>query len=553
MVKKGLARGKTVKARVILKSRSLLTRSPSPRISQFLVDAVVITAGWGTAIVLTNITEEFKRSTGRSLVMTVVATVTTLAILERRGLYAGRPTLPRTDEISRVFTSVLGGASAIAVAAAFLDWHIGAWEIVLGWVLVFAARVLARGLSRALAIEIPWAAKPESVVVVGTGHEARELADLIIDHPESRFVLAGVIGNLAVAERSGLVEHWIGPSGRLIELMHQHNATGAIVTATGFRGSQFRSITKELFQAGYDVHLTTGVSHLGEGRFDVRSLAHEPLVVMERNYVKRSHLIAKRVIDMAGGSLLLILASPIMALAAVLIWIEDRGPVLYSAPRAGRRGDFFQMYKFRSMVTNADQLKTKVRQQNERTGPLFKMSNDPRVTRVGRFIRETSIDELPQLINVVRGDMSLVGPRPALPEEEAAFDDELRDRFVVRPGITGLWQVEARSNAAFNAYRRLDLHYVENWTFGLDLRILLATAEQVIVTLVLFPLRFLRLGTQVDGVIANPQPEHRGRGDEVINGQAINSQAINGQVVADVRHQAGAHLTTVDVNVVTDA
>jgi hypothetical protein len=135
---------------------------------------------------------------------------------------------------------------------------------------------------------------------------------------------------------------------------------------------------------------------------------------------------------------------------------------------------------------------------------LFKISDDPRITRVGRFIRETSIDELPQLFNVLKGDMSLVGPRPALPEEEAAFDEELRERFKVRPGITGLWQVEARSNAAFNAYRRLDLHYVENWNIGLDIRILLATAEQIVVTLALLPLRLLRRrssAARIDGVV----------------------------------------------------
>ena len=164
------------------------------------------------------------------------------------------------------------------------------------------------------------------------------------------------------------------------------------------------------------------------------------------------------------------------------------------------------MYKFRSMVTNADELKKKMEAENERTGPLFKMSNDPRITRIGKIIRETSIDELPQLLNVLKGDMSLVGPRPALPEEEAVFDEELRDRFEVRPGITGLWQVEARSNAAFNAYRRLDLHYVENFTLWLDLRILLATAEQVAVSLALAPLRLLRRGAGTDGIAASPAP-----------------------------------------------
>ena len=478
-------------------------RSPNPRLSQFLTDAAVVAAGWATALVLTNITAEATRSTKRSLVMAIVAIVTTLGVMERRGLYAGRPTLPRTDEISRVFTSVLAGASAVAVAAAFLDWHIGAWELVLGWAIVFAARMFARGLVRALAAEIPGTSNPETVVIVGTGHEARELADLIADHPESSLTLAGVIGNLAVAERSGLVDRWIGPTERLVDLMRQHDATGAIVTATGFRGTQFRSINKELFQSGYDVHLTTGVSRMGEGRFAVRSLCHEPLVVMERAPMMHGHYWMKRVIDIVGGTIALLLASPVMFITALLIWLQDRGPVLYTAPRAGRRGQFFPMYKFRSMVANADQLKQDIREDNERTGPLFKISNDPRITRVGQFIRETSIDELPQLINVLRGDMSLVGPRPALPEEEAAFDEELRDRFEVRPGITGLWQVEARSNSAFNAYRRLDLHYVENWNLALDLRILLATGEQVVTTLALLPLRLIRRGTQTDG-IASP-------------------------------------------------
>ena len=493
-----------------------MTRVLNPRVSQALVDATVVATGWTTALVLTNITDEFKRSNNRSLVMAVIALLTTLVIMQRRGLYAGRPTLPRTEEISRVFTSALAGASAVAVAAAFLDWHIGAWEIVLGWFLVFAGRMLVRGMARALMAEIPGAAMPESIVIVGTGDEARELAELIADHPESQFVVAGVIGNLSVAEKNGLLDLWIGPTERMIELMHQQGASGAIVTATGFRGDQFRSISKELFQAGHDVHISTGISRMGEGRFDVRSLAHEPLVVMERNSIHRHHRRLKRVIDLVGATVVLVLASPIMILTALLIWIEDRGPLFYTAPRAGRDGEFFSMYKFRSMVTDAEAQKQSMRKKNERTGPLFKISDDPRITRVGRFIRESSIDELPQLLNVLRGEMSLVGPRPALPEEEAAFDDELRDRFEVRPGITGLWQVEARSNAAFNAYRRLDLHYVENWNLALDLRILLATGEQIVVSLalLLLPLGLIRSRVQTDGITPAAGRERRGRGDD---------------------------------------
>ena len=514
-------------------------RVPAPSSVQFIVDLLTVTIGWGLVLVASNITEEFVRSNRRSVALTLTAAAVTLLIMERRGLYEGRPTLPRTEEISRVFVSVVGGAASVAVASAFLDWHIGAWELAIGGFGVFIGRTLLRGLLRSLGTELPSTTAPERVVVVGAGYEAKELAELIIDHPEARFELGGIVGNLSVAERNGLADLWIGPTGRLIELMHQHEVTGAIVTATGFRSQQFRNITKELFGSGYDVHLTTGVSRMWEGRFDVRSLAHEPLIVMGRNDPPSWQHFAKRVMDIVGASLAILIFSPIMILAALAIKIEDRGAVSYTARRVGRKGHFFEMHKLRSMVPNADQLRKEMEEQNERTGPLFKVSNDPRITRVGKIIRETSVDELPQLFNVVKGDMSLVGPRPALPEEEQAFDDELKERFKVRPGITGLWQVEARSNAAFNAYRRLDLHYVENWNIGLDIRILLATAEQVIVTFALLPLRFMRRRSQarVDGI----------SGNSATNGQVPTPGDSNtGDVVIDLRDRNRARLAAAE-------
>ena len=477
------------------------SRLPSPAATQFGTDVLVFGGIWLLVLVVANITIPEIRDNARSIVLAIGATAVSMVIMERRGLYDKRPSLPRTEEISRVFVAVLGGSASVAVGAAFLDWHIGAWEIIVGGCLAFSIRTLTRGFIRSLGTELPGAVVPTKVVIVGTGHEAKELAELITDHPETRFSLAGVVGNLGVAERSGLADLWIGPTGRLIELMHQHEVNAAVVTATGFRGEQFRNITRELFGSGYDVHLTTGVSRMWEGRFEVRSLSHEPLIVMGRNTPPKWERAAKRALDIGGAIVALVVTSPIMALTAAAIWIEDRGSITYTARRAGHKGNFFNMYKFRSMVINADELKQEIAVQNERTGPLFKISDDPRITRVGKFIRETSIDELPQLFNVLRGDMSLVGPRPALPEEEAAFDDELRERFKVRPGITGLWQVEARSNAAFNAYRRLDLHYVENWNIALDVRILLATAEQIVVTLALLPLRLIRRrSAPIDGV-----------------------------------------------------
>ncbi len=475
---------------------------------QRTLDTFFVSAGWLSILLASNITPVELRSNSRSVWLVVVGSAATLLLMHRRGLYVGRPELPRTEEISRVFVAIIGGAASVTVFSAFANWNIGAWELLFGSAIVFTCRMLSRGFVRALAPDVAALRRPEPVVIVGAGEEARELAELILDHPESNFDLRGVIGNLSVAERSGLESYWIGPTTRLVELMHQHEATGAVITATGFRGQQFRNLTRELFDAQYDVHLTTGVSRMWEGRFEVRSLTHEPLIFMSDNSVAKWQLHIKRLLDIVGSVVALTLAAPIMAFAGLAIWLEDRGKLTYTSQRVGVGGEPFAMIKFRSMVADAEKLKAQLESENERSGPLFKLSHDPRITKVGRILRETSIDELPQLWNVLKGDMSLVGPRPALPEEEKVFDEELRDRFEVRPGITGLWQVEARSNAAFNAYRRLDLHYVENWTISLDLRILLATVEQVVVTLALLPLRLVRRsGQATDAIDTDPSKD----------------------------------------------
>ena len=476
------------------------------RLATRIADAFALAVPWTVVLLVANITETVKRSDLRSVGLIAITVAVTLFRYQRSGLYQSSPALPRTDEISRLLTSAVVGAGALMAAVAFLDWHLGAWEVVIGLVSAAAAAILTRGMIRAIAGRIESKHRPQKVVIVGTGKEAGELAEVIVDHPESRFELVGLIGHLPVADTHGLAHLWLGPTQRLVELMHVHETQAAIVTPTGFRADQFRSITRQLFNAGFDVHLSTGVSRLWAGRFDVRSLSHEPIVVMASGQTKAWQRISKRILDVIGASILFVLASPVLILTALAIKVEDGGPVFFRQPRAGRQAEFFNMIKFRSMVPNAEELKAELECDNERTGPLFKLSHDPRITRVGRFIRETSIDELPQLINVLRGEMSLVGPRPALLEEEEAFDDELRRRFDVRPGITGLWQVEARSNASFSAYRRLDLHYVENWTFGLDLRILLATAEQIVVSVLMLPLNRFLPSAGSDAVVTSATP-----------------------------------------------
>jgi lipopolysaccharide/colanic/teichoic acid biosynthesis glycosyltransferase len=176
------------------------------------------------------------------------------------------------------------------------------------------------------------------------------------------------------------------------------------------------------------------------------------------------------------------MVAPLLLAVAVLIKLEDRGPVLYRSERAGRNGVPIMVLKLRTMVPNASRMMSQVTALNERRdGPLFKAANDPRVTRIGRFLRATSIDELPQLWNVLNGTMSLVGPRPALFSEVDQFDEEFHRRHQMRPGLTGLWQIEARDNPSFSAYRRLDLTYIDNWSLALDFNILATTFHAVVV------------------------------------------------------------------------
>lgn len=183
----------------------------------------------------------------------------------------------------------------------------------------------------------------------------------------------------------------------------------------------------------------------------------------------------KRLIDILLSLLGLIIVSPIMLIVAILIKLESTGPVIFSQKRVGLNGKEFNMLKFRSMVQNAEELKEKLQKQNEMSGPMFKMKEDPRVTKVGKFIRKTSIDELPQLINVLKGEMSLVGPRPSLPKEVAKFEPWMLERLNVKPGLTCYWQVSGRNNIDFEDWMKLDIKYVKDRNLVLDIKLIFKT------------------------------------------------------------------------------
>ena len=189
----------------------------------------------------------------------------------------------------------------------------------------------------------------------------------------------------------------------------------------------------------------------------------------------RVYEICKRTIDIIGAGLGLILLSPIIAIVACAVKFTSKGPVFFSQKRVGKNGELFEMYKFRSMVVNAEELKENLEEQNEMSGPMFKIKDDPRITKVGKFIRKTSIDELPQLWNVLKGDMSLVGPRPSLPKEVEQFDNWMFKRLSVRPGLTCYWQVSGRNNIDFEDWMKLDVKYVEERNLWIDIKLIFKT------------------------------------------------------------------------------
>jgi exopolysaccharide biosynthesis polyprenyl glycosylphosphotransferase len=188
----------------------------------------------------------------------------------------------------------------------------------------------------------------------------------------------------------------------------------------------------------------------------------------------------KRLFDIISSAAGLLVLSPLLVTVAILIKLTSRGPIFFKQKRVGLHGKPFNMLKFRSMVVNAEELRAKLEAMNEQTGPVFKMKNDPRITRIGRFIRKYSIDELPQLLNVLRGEMSVVGPRPPLPKEVEKYAAWQRRRLSVRPGLTCIWQVSGRNQISFEEWMYLDMQYIDNWTLLTDLGLILKTVPVVI-------------------------------------------------------------------------
>ena len=268
----------------------------------------------------------------------------------------------------------------------------------------------------------------------------------------------------------------------VLEFLHAHSINAVIFAAKHTNFGQVEKAIQACELEGIEAWLVADFFNTRISRTSFDELNGHPVLVFSSVPILSWSSVAKQLIDVLGGLITVILASPFMLIAAVLIKLTSPGPILFRQVRAGLNGRPFTMYKFRSMVTNAEQLKQELQQLNEMSGPVFKITRDPRITPIGRILRKFSIDEFPQLFNVLRCEMSLVGPRPLPVDEVARFDDLAhRRRLSVRPGLTCLWQISGRNNLTdFNEWVRLDLQYIDNWSLWLDLKILWRTVPVVL-------------------------------------------------------------------------
>ena len=321
----------------------------------------------------------------------------------------------------------------------------------------------------------------QRVLVVGRADAAVAMIEKLDHEPQHGLVPVGAcvppVG-VDVSHVHGVPV--VGDPSRVLQAVDQTSAhVVAVVSHPDMSGQSLRRLSWALEERDVELIVSPGIIEVAGPRLSIRPIAGLSLLHLERPAAGGGRLLGKSVFDLTIGGVMLTLALPFMLVVAGAIRLTSKGPALFRQTRVGVDGREFTMLKFRSMVVDAEARREDLMGLSDGNGVLFKMRDDPRVTRVGRVIRRLSIDELPQLINVVRGDMSLVGPRPPLPEEVAGYSDDATRRLKVRPGVTGLWQVSGRSDLSWEESLRLDLRYTDNWSFALDLQILWRTLRAI--------------------------------------------------------------------------
>lgn len=407
-------------------------------------------------------------------------TVCILFIFRLNGVYGRRRRQGWADEVSGLASGTLVGVATMIVAVFYLR-PFGYSRLVFIYALVIVVCLLAaarlfdrawRGYLRRKGIGL------DRVLVVGEGPLGRMIMQNIVAQPEVGYKIVGFVDD-EPRQPLGRFEY-LGATAEIPQLVWRYQIDEVIIALPSSSHLKVTEILIACARLNVQFRIVPDFYDLSLNQVDVAEINGIPLIGLREASLQGSGQVLKRAIDVVIASAALILVSPIMLLIAIAIKLESPGPVIVRQVRIGRWGKPFDFFKFRSMRDRADQELRALADQNEASGPIFKIRNDPRRTRVGRWLRRFSFDEVPQLFNVLRGDMSLVGPRPPFPWEVAKYAEWHRRRLQVHPGITGLGQVSGRSDLPFDETALLDIWYIENWTLGLDLKILLRTLPAVI-------------------------------------------------------------------------
>ncbi|MBN2120515.1 MAG: sugar transferase [Candidatus Omnitrophica bacterium] len=313
-------------------------------------------------------------------------------------------------------------------------------------------------------------------VLVGTGKEAEEVLSLVNHFKYWGIKILGVVSLNSLKKGDYFKGHRILGTKDDLEFIVHNSFVDGVIFASRLQYLKYLDNAMTLCEEeGITMYIASDFLRRRVAKTYLEDVAGTPFLSFSTVPRNTPMLMIKRAVDIVISSLLCLLLSPIFIIVSVLIKFTSPGPVFFEQERIGLYGRRFTLLKFRTMVNGAEAMKEKLREKNELDGPVFKIANDPRVTRLGKILRKLSLDELPQLINVLKGDMSLVGPRPAVPGEVNQYKPYQRRRFSIRPGITCIWQVNGRNHIAFDDWVKLDLHYIDNWSIGLDFKILFKT------------------------------------------------------------------------------
>ncbi len=397
------------------------------------------------------------------------------------GVYGQYRTLRRRDEVLRLARAA--GSLLLLLAAASFLWHgsqpsrllMVLWHaLALG--LLAGSRVALRTLARAARRR---GYNTRAFLVVGSGPLARAMRRRLLARPELGFTFAGFVLE-AEGEQRGLPGPVLGEVDELAEVLERRPIDLVVLAVPRERLAGMAAAVSVCQEQGVVVKIGLDLFPEHAARLTVEELEGIPVLSYASTPQEILPLLAKRAFDVVASALALALLSPLLLLVAVAVRLDTPGPILFRQRRVGLNGRQFTLFKFRSMRADAEAERARLAARNEMDGPVFKLRDDPRVTRVGRALRRTSVDELPQLWNVLRGEMSLVGPRPPLPDEVRRYERWQRRRLSVKPGLTCTWQVSGRSEVGFRRWMELDLAYIDGWSLWGDVRIVLRTIPAVL-------------------------------------------------------------------------